>query len=137
MGSNFMLAQIAGLPTMQRKVGVCLTRISKSMLKTEDGRKVLTFPRRLRILLGVAQGLNFVHTGIQFDLNRPYMEKDTALHRDVKSTNICITSTFGAKLTDSGLGKLVAKDSEVLESIARIFRLSTGGVVPLGTPARL
>ena len=102
------------------------------MLKTEDGRKILTFPRRLSI---VAQALNFLHTGIQFDLNRPSMEKYTTLHRDVKSANICITSTFGAKLTDCDLGKLVAKDSEVLESIARIVQLSTGGFVPLGTPA--
>ena len=108
----------------------------ESMLKTEDGRKVLTFPRRLGSLLGVAQGLHFLHTGIQLDPNRPSMEKNTALHGDIKSANIYITSTFGAKLIDCGLGKLLVKDSKVLESIARSAQLcSGGGGGPLGTPA--
>jgi len=109
----------------------------ESMLKTEDGRKILTFPRRLRILHGVAQGLNFLHTGIQLDPNQVSMEKYTAFHRDVKSANICLTSTFGAKLIDCGLGKLVAKDSKILESIARSAQFSSGGGGggPLGTPA--
>ena len=87
------------------------------MLETEDGRKVLTFPKCLGILLGVAQGLNFLHTGNRFDPNRSSVEKYTAFHRDIKSANICITSTFGAKLIDCGLGNLV---EYIVESVLDI-----------------
>jgi Ran GTPase-activating protein (RanGAP) involved in mRNA processing and transport/serine/threonine protein kinase len=97
----------------------------ESMLKTEEGRKVLTFPRRLGILHGVAQGLHFLHTGIQLDPNRPSMEMYAAFHCDVKSVNICITSTFGAKLQliDCGLG-----------NISRSAQLSSDGGNPVVTP---
>ena len=47
----------------------------ESMLKSEEGRKVLTYPRRLGILLGVARGLHFLHTGIVLDPNEKPNEK--------------------------------------------------------------
>jgi serine/threonine protein kinase/Ran GTPase-activating protein (RanGAP) involved in mRNA processing and transport len=107
----------------------------ESMLKTEEGLKNLTFPRRLEILFGVAQGLHFLHTGKHLDPNGKTNEKYTALHRDVKSANICISSSFGAKLIDCGLGKIVAQDEKILESFAKSAQFSSGGDGRPGTPA--
>jgi len=89
----------------------------ESLLKTEEGRKMLTFPRRLLILAGVAQALDFLHMGIQLDPNQPAINKYRAFHRDVKSANIYITSEFGAKLIDCGLGKMVEADPKLVQSI--------------------
>ncbi|CAM6021284.1 unnamed protein product [Sphagnum balticum] len=59
-------------------------------------RKPLSWKQRTRIILQVAEGLDYLH-----DKCHP-----TIIHRDVKSNNILLTKKLEAKVADFGLSKL-------------------------------
>jgi serine/threonine protein kinase len=77
------------------------------------GANALTWRRRLSILLEVASGLEYLHTGI----NPPIV------HRDVKTANILLDSSQRASLGDFGLARIypeVGKPTEAGET-TRVF----------------
>ncbi|PNY14942.1 receptor-like protein kinase [Trifolium pratense] len=57
----------------------------------------LTWDARIKILLGTAKALAYLHEAIE----------PKVVHRDIKSSNILIDDDFNAKISDFGLAKLL------------------------------
>ncbi|OIW18795.1 hypothetical protein TanjilG_13547 [Lupinus angustifolius] len=57
----------------------------------------LTWDARIKILLGTAKALSYLHEAIEPKI----------VHRDIKSSNILIDDDFNAKISDFGLAKLL------------------------------
>ncbi|PWA81130.1 protein kinase-like domain-containing protein [Artemisia annua] len=68
----------------------------------DNKRRSLTWVERLRICIGAAQGLDYLHWGLG--------ENNRVIHRDVKSGNILLDDNLEAKICDFGLSKSGSTD---------------------------
>jgi len=65
------------------------------------GQPVMEWPTRLRIALGAAKGLAYLHEDCH----------PRIIHRDIKSANILLDNNFEAMVADFGLAKLTSDNS--------------------------
>ncbi|XP_062112203.1 probable L-type lectin-domain containing receptor kinase S.5 [Humulus lupulus] len=79
----------------------------------------LSWKRRLSIICGVAQALDYLHNDCT---NR-------VLHRDIKSSNIMLDSEFNAKLGDFGLARII-QQSEKTHHTTREIAGTPGYMAP-------
>lgn len=54
-------------------------------------KEKMDWPLRLKVALGAAKGLEYLHSGTDVGIS--------IIHRDFKSTNILLTDTFEAKVS--------------------------------------
>ncbi|XP_062206806.1 lysM domain receptor-like kinase 3 [Phragmites australis] len=74
------------------------------------GYSSLSWIFRVQIALDAARGLEYIHEHT----------KDHYVHRDIKSSNILLDSSFRAKISDFGLAKLVVKSSDAEASVTKV-----------------
>ncbi|KAJ3690298.1 hypothetical protein LUZ61_019462 [Rhynchospora tenuis] len=79
--------------------------------------KVLEFTNRLDIIIDVAHAITYLHT---------YCDKPL-IHRDIKSSNILLTSTLHGKIADFGLAKLAS--TEAGDTVVQTMAKGTHGYV--------
>ncbi|XP_073299291.1 lysM domain receptor-like kinase 3 isoform X1 [Primulina huaijiensis] len=74
------------------------------------GHTSISWVTRVQIALDAARGLEYIH-----EHTKPHY-----VHRDIKTSNILLDSSFRAKISDFGLAKLVMKTHDDEESVTRV-----------------
>ncbi|KAJ8439508.1 hypothetical protein Cgig2_007025 [Carnegiea gigantea] len=69
------------------------------------GEYKMDWPKRLKVALGAARGLAYLHSSSAVGI--------PIVHRDLKSTNILLSTNFDAKISDFGLAKLMPEGQEI------------------------
>ncbi|XWS66454.1 hypothetical protein CRYUN_Cryun05aG0200700 [Craigia yunnanensis] len=78
--------------------------------KTSMEELTLNWEQRLTIIQGVAQALEYLHSGCQ----------KRVLHRDIKASNIMLDSEFNARLGDFGLARTIQEKEKTHHSTIEI-----------------
>ncbi|XP_052181986.1 cysteine-rich receptor-like protein kinase 42 [Diospyros lotus] len=76
------------------------------ILFDRNSRQPLSWEQRFKIILGIAEGLAFLHGGSQVKI----------IHRDIKSSNILLDDNLTPKIADFGLARCAAGDRSHLST---------------------
>ncbi|KAK8274792.1 hypothetical protein V6Z11_D10G095500 [Gossypium hirsutum] len=86
-----------------------------SILFDPEKKKELDWGKRQKIIMGTAEGLEYLHKGCEVRI----------IHRDIKASNILLDIKFRPKIADFGLARLCSRDSDrislVNNSVAGTF----------------
>ncbi|CAI9263150.1 unnamed protein product [Lactuca saligna] len=74
-------------------------------------RRLITWTQRLKICLGVAKGLKYLHSGVG--------EHKRVIHRDMKSANILLDDNLEAKICDFGLSRFGPRNQPVTQLVTK------------------
>ncbi|KAL3344078.1 hypothetical protein AABB24_023491 [Solanum stoloniferum] len=69
--------------------------LADNLYKMDRNSSSLSWERRLKIAIGAARGLDFLHTS-----------QNRVIHRDIKSSNILLDENWESKISDFGLSKM-------------------------------
>ena len=69
---------------------------------------VVSWPARMHICVGVAQGLYYLHASSQTKI----------IHRDIKASNILLDKNLNAKIADFGLARPIQEKTIMTEKRA-------------------
>ncbi|KAL4388581.1 hypothetical protein GQ457_09G009300 [Hibiscus cannabinus] len=72
-----------------------------------EKKKELDWARRHRIIMGTAQGLEYLHQGCEVRV----------IHRDIKASNILLDHRFRPKIADFGLARLCSHDTDKIHLV--------------------
>ncbi|KAG4161051.1 hypothetical protein ERO13_D01G034300v2, partial [Gossypium hirsutum] len=75
---------------------------------TEENKNTLGWKKMFDIVLGVAQGIHYLHQGCDMQI----------LHFDIKPHNILLDENFNPKVSDFGLAKLYSVDDSIVSLTA-------------------
>ncbi|XP_006847778.2 probable LRR receptor-like serine/threonine-protein kinase At1g53430 isoform X1 [Amborella trichopoda] len=70
--------------------------LSRALFGPDESRLKLDWPIRLKICIGIARGLAYLHEESRLKI----------VHRDIKGTNVLLDKDLNAKISDFGLAKL-------------------------------
>ncbi|CAH2074681.1 unnamed protein product [Thlaspi arvense] len=87
------------------------------------GKETLSFGMRVRVALGAARGILYLHT----EANPP------VFHRDIKASNILLDPNFNAKVADFGLSRLapaLEDEEDVPKHVSTVVRGTPGYLDP-------
>ncbi|KAB2025636.1 hypothetical protein ES319_D06G163800v1 [Gossypium barbadense] len=70
--------------------------LARALFGSENNQLELDWPTRLRICIGIAKGLAFLHEESRLKI----------VHRDIKATNVLLDSDLNPKISDFGLARL-------------------------------
>ncbi|XP_054801798.1 probable LRR receptor-like serine/threonine-protein kinase RFK1 isoform X2 [Prosopis cineraria] len=82
--------------------------LARALFGNENNRIQLDWPTRVRICIGIAKGLAFLHEESRLQI----------VHRDIKATNVLLDGNLNPKISDFGLAKL--NDTEKTHITTRI-----------------
>ena len=70
--------------------------------KDPEKKKELDWGKRHRIIIGTAEGLEYLHKGCEVRI----------IHRDIKASNILLDLKYRPKIADFGLARLCSRESD-------------------------
>ncbi|MFS7965888.1 putative protein kinase RLK-Pelle-CrRLK1L-1 family [Helianthus anomalus] len=123
-GAPEFWTEVEMLPNLRHCHLVCLIELIQHRLGTS-----LSWCHRLKICIGVARGLEYLHTGpgVKFGI----------IHRDVKSSNVLLDESWAAKVSDFGLSKIKNQASTHVSTLIKgtfgyldPYYLTTGRLTP-------